>query len=172
MVRKTLIALLLILSVHAIFSQDNDLIIGKSSRGVMGAVYDLSNPNGINIEVNLWGFIRSPGRYIIPYNSTLLDLLTYSGGPLENSNLKEVRLIRPGNDSLKTKAKIIKINYDDFLWNEDVKQIKISSPTLQTGDMVIVTEEKRTSLKEDIMFIIPIISGIITIATFIITISK
>jgi hypothetical protein len=172
MVRKTLIALLLILSARAIFSQNDDLIIGKSSKNVMAAVFDLSDPNGINIEVNLWGFIHSPGRYIIPYNSTLLDLLTYSGGPLENSNLKEVRLIRPGNDSLKTKAKIIKINYDDFMWNEDVKQLKINNPILQTGDMVIVTEEKRTSLKEDIMFIIPIISGILTIATFIITLSK
>lgn len=172
MIRKTLIALFLILSVQAIFSQDEDLIIGKSTKNVMAAVYDLSNPNGINIEVNLWGFIRSPGRYIIPYNSTLLDLLTYSGGPLENSNLKEVRLIRPGNDSLKTKTKIIKLNYEDFMWNEDVKQIKIISPVLQTGDMVIVTQEKRTTLRDDVLFIIPIISGILTIATFIITLSK
>lgn len=172
MIRKTLIALFLIFSVQAIFSQDEDLIIGKSTKNVMAAVYDLSNPNGINIEVNLWGFIRSPGRYIIPYNSTLLDLLTYSGGPLENSNLKEVRLIRPGNDSLKTKTKIIKLNYEDFMWNEDVKQIKIISPVLQTGDMVIVTQEKRTTLRDDVLFIIPIISGILTIATFIITLSK
>ncbi len=172
MLRKTLFTLLLILFVQAIYSQDDDLIVGKSTKNTNAAVYDLSNPNGISIEVNLWGFIHSPGRYIIPYNSTLLDLLTYSGGPLENSNLKEVRLIRPGNDSLKTKVKIIKLNYEDFMWNEDVKQLKINSPTLQTGDLVIVTQERRTSLKEDIVFIIPIISGIITIATFIITLSK
>jgi hypothetical protein len=172
MLRKILFALLLILSVKEIFSQYDDLIIGKSSKTVMAAVFDLSDPNGINIEVSLWGFISSPGRYIIPYNSTILDLLTYSGGPLENSNLKDVRLIRPGNDSLKTKAKIIKINYEDFLWNEDVKQLKIDNPTLQNGDMIIVTQEKRTTLRDDVLFIIPIISGIITIATFIITISK
>jgi protein involved in polysaccharide export with SLBB domain len=134
--------------------------------------HTISMTKGINIEVNLWGFIRSPGRYIIPYKSTLLDLLTYSGGPLENSNLENVRLIRPGNDSLKTNDKIIKLNYEDLLWNEEVKHLKVTSPVLQTGDIVIVMQQKRTTLKEDLQFIIPIITGLLTIATFIITISK
>jgi hypothetical protein len=172
MIRKTLTALFLILSIQAIYSQDDDLILGKSTKNVMASVYDLSDPTGVNIEVSLWGFLRNPGRYIVPYNSTLLDLISFSGGPLENSNLKEIRILRPGNDSLKTKNKIIKINYDDYLWNDEIKQVNLNNPVLQSGDVVIVMQEERYSFREDISFIFPIISSIITLATFIITLSK
>ncbi len=172
MIRKTLAALLIILSIQIMYSQDDKLILGKSTKSVMAAVYDLSDPNGVSIEVSLWGFIGAPGRYIIPHKSTIMDLLTYAGGPLENSNLEEIRLLRPGNDSLKTKTKIIKLNYQDFLWNEDVKQVKINNPVLQAGDIIIVTQQKRTTLRDDIQFILPIVSAIVGFATFIITISK
>lgn len=172
MIRKTLIALLLILSVQAIFSQDDDLVVGKSTKNVSASVFDLSDPNGVSIKVSLWGFLHNPGRYIIPYNSTLLDLISFSGGPLENSNLKEIRILRPGNDSLKTKGKIIKINYEDYLWNDDIKQVNINNPVLQSGDVVIVMQEERYSFREDVSFIFPIITGIISITTLIITISK
>ncbi|MGE5811338.1 MAG: hypothetical protein ACM339_07545 [Ignavibacteria bacterium] len=172
MIRKTLTVLLLILSIQFIHSQDDDVILGKSSKNIMASVYDLSNPAGVNIEVNLWGFLRNPGRYIIPYNSTLLDLLSFSGGTMEDSNLKEIRILRPGNDSLKTKSKIIKINYEDYLWDDDIKQVKLVNPVLQSGDVVVVMQEERYSFREDISLIFPIFSGIITLATFIITLSK
>ena len=119
------------------YSQDNDLKLGKSINQISGAVYDLSDPSGINIEVNLWGFVRYPGRYIVPYNTTFVDLMSFSGGPIETSNLEEIRILRPAKDSTNSKNTIIKLNYEDLLWGDKIKQSKINNPVLQAGDIIV-----------------------------------
>ena len=80
--------------------------------------------------------------------------------------------MRPAKDSLNTKNTVIKINYNDLLWGENVKQEKMKNPVLQSGDIIIVMEENRYSLRENISFIVPIVASIITLATFIVTLSK
>ena len=154
------------------YSQDNDLKLGKSINQISGAVYDLSDPSGINIEVNLWGFVRYPGRYIVPYNTTFVDLMSFSGGPIETSNLEEIRILRPAKDSTNSKNTIIKLNYEDLLWGDKIKQSKINNPVLQAGDIILIMEENRYSLRENFILIFPIVSGLISLATFIITLNK
>lgn len=168
--KKTLFFIILLTQI--LYSQDDDLKLGKSVQQNTASVFDLSDPQGVNIEVNLWGFVKFPGRYIIPYNSTLVDVMSFSGGPIESSNLEEIRILRPAKDSLKTKNMIIKLNYNDLLWGENVKQEKMNNPVLQSGDIIIVMEENRYSIRENIAFIVPIVASIITLATFIITVSK
>lgn len=168
--KKVIIILLFLIQTG--YSQNDDLKMGKTFEQPAASLFDLSDPNGVNIEVNLWGFVNHPGRYIIPYNSTVIDVLSFSGGPLESSNLKEIRILRPANDSLKSKNTIIKLNYDDLLWGENIKQTKLNNPVLQSGDIIIVMEETRYSFREDFLFVLPIVTSIVTLATFIITISK
>jgi hypothetical protein len=168
--KKTL--LFIILLTQILYTQDDDFKLGKTQLQNSASVFDISDPKGINIEVNLWGFVNFPGRYIIPYNSTLVDILSFSGGPTESSNIEEIRILRPAKDSLNTKNTVIKINYNDLLWGENVKQEKMKNPVLQSGDIIIVMEENRYSLRENISFIVPIVASIITLATFIITLSK
>lgn len=154
-------------------AQDNDFKIGiEEKTGTNAAVYDLSDPKGINMEVNLWGFVKNPGRYIIPVNTTFLDLLSYSGGPIETSNLKDIRILRGSRDTLLNTTKVIKLNYDDFLWGEKIKSNSRANPLLQPGDVVLVLEEKRYTLREDIGFWLPIFSGLLTLATLIVTLSR
>ena len=76
--KKTL--LFIILLTQILYTQDDDLKLGKTLQQNSASVFDLSDPKGVNIEVNLWGFVNYPGRYIIPYNSTLVDVLSFSGG--------------------------------------------------------------------------------------------
>ena len=163
--------LLLILFYSLGNAQDKEVIIGKDNASSTAAVYDLSDPMNINIEVNLWGFVRYPGRYKIPYNTTFLDLISYAGGPIEESNLKEIRLFRLGTDSLSKKNQIIKLNYEDLVWEEKVKSVKIN-PVLEAGDIIIVMQERRYTFRDNMSFILPIFSTVLTIATFIITIIK
>jgi hypothetical protein len=158
--------------VRPVNSQDNDLIVGKKSASSTAAVFDLSDPNDLNIEVSLWGFVKYPGRYKVPYKTTFLDLISFSGGPTEESNLEDIRIFRRGNDSLLTKNQIIKLNYNDLLWDEKINSSGKMNPTLKSGDIVIVLHESRYTLREDIGFYLPIITSLITIATFIITISR
>ena len=168
--KKTLLFIILILQIS--YSQDDDFKLGKTQNQPTASVYDLSDPRGVNIEVNLWGFVKYPGRYIIPYNSTLVDVMSYSGGPIQSSNLEEIRILRPPKDSLNGKNTLIKLNYDDLLWGDNVKQSKISNPVLQSGDIIIVMEEKRYTLRDNLYIILPIVTSLITLATFILTIYK
>lgn len=166
-----LINLVLIFAVTLTYSQDDELLLGSFQKLNNAALYDLSDPNGINMDVNLWGFIKYPGKYRIPVKSTFLDLISYSGGPNEESNLKEIRILRNSNDP-GLKPEIIKLNYEDLLWEEKISATPKINPVLQPGDIVLVMREKRYSFREDIGFYLPIFSTIVAITTLIITITN
>ncbi len=155
------------------FAQDDDdnLILGNSQNNKSAALYDLSDPTGVNIEVNLWGYVRLPGRYRVPIKTTFMDLMSYAGGPIDESNLKEIRIIRNSNVAGKT-AQLIKLDYDDLLWDEKVSTKPRSNPVLEAGDVVIILKEKRYTFREDLSLYIPIFTTLISIATFIITLTN
>jgi hypothetical protein len=162
----------LIISINLAWSQDDDnLILGKSNKQITAAVYDLSDPNGVNVEVSLWGTIRFPGRYRVPVNTTFLDLMSYAGGPLENTNLEDIRILRETNNQAK-KPQVIKLNYDDLLWENNVKTSARINPVLQSGDIILVLEQKRYTFRENLGFFFPIVTGMISIITLIVTLKK
>lgn len=150
---------------------DSSLILGLSQKNSTVSVFDLSDPTGVNMEVSLWGFVRYPGRYRVPVNTSFLDLLTFSGGPIEDSNLDDIRILRNLNDSTK-KATVIKINYDDLLWEDQVSTKSKPNPLLQPGDLVVVLREKRYTFRDYLQIYVPIITSIVSIATLLITISR
>lgn len=151
-------------------AQDDDLILGNIKND-NAALFDLSDPMGINMEVNLWGFVRYPGRYRVPIKTSFLDLLTYSGGPTDESNLQDIRILRNGNDSTK-KPEIIKLNYNDLLWEEKVSSKQKLNPMLQPNDVVIILKERRYSVRDDIGISLSILTTIVSITTLIITIAN
>lgn len=167
-----LLLFILVTALSSVFAQDDDgLILGKTSKQSSAAVYDISDPTGVNIEVNLWGFVRFPGRYIVPVKTTFMDLITYAGGPTETSDLKQIRIIRnattPGE-----KPKLIKLDYNDLLWEDNVKTVSMVNPELLSGDVILILEEKRYSFREDLGIILPIVTTVITITAFIITLTN
>lgn len=167
---KTAVLVMLLTAINVYISaQPEDVILGKTDKSVSAAVYDLSDPTGVNIEVNMWGFVRLPGRYRVPVNTTFLDLMSYSGGPLENSDLKEIRILRKNSAG---KSEIIKLNYDDLLWEETIQSKIRSNPILLSGDIVVIKQERRFSFRENISFYLPIFGTFISIATFIVTITR
>lgn len=164
--------ILLFIPFHLLYAQNDELLIGKTNNATYAAYYDLSDPTGVNIEVNIWGFVKVPGRYKVPYKTTFLDLMSFAGGPLENSNLQEIRIYTPAVDTISGKAKITKLNYNDLLWSESVSSNTKLNPVLKTGDIVLVLEEKKYTFRENLGFYLPILSSLITFATFIITLTK
>jgi hypothetical protein len=168
-----ILAILTVLSSCVLAQGDDEIILGKTSKLKSAAVYDLSDPYAPNIEVNLWGFVRYPGRYIIPVNTTFIDLMSYAGGPLENSNLEEIRIFRSYDTLTKKPAELIKLNYDDVLWTDKIKADKTRiNPVLKSRDIIVVMEEKRYTFRENLAFFLPIITSVISVATFIITITR
>jgi protein involved in polysaccharide export with SLBB domain len=153
-------------------AQDDDgLILGTTPKQKSAAVFDLSNPDGVNIEVSLWGFVEIPGRYIVPLKTTFMDLLSFAGGPVLASNLKEIRIIRnsttPGE-----KPQLIKLDYNDLLWEENITKATNKNPELVAGDVIVIMEERRYTFREDVGFYLPIFTTLFSIATLIITLTN
>ena len=168
--RVYIIFIFILLSSSLIYSQDENIKLGKDPTIPAGAVYDLSDPMGINMEVSLLGFIRNPGRYKVPVKTTLLDVLSFAGGPLEYSNLEEIRLIH--TDSTGAFKKIIKLNYNDLMWEDEVHMDTKRNPVLMPGDIIIMMQKIRRSFYDIMLLVIPIITTVLSLATFIITVRK
>ncbi len=162
-------ALVVIFSFSCAYSQDTSLILGKTDKISSAAIYDLSDPTGLNIEVDLWGFVRLPGRYRVPMNTTFIDILSYSGGPIEFTKLEDMRIIRTDEHG---NTKIINLNYGDLLWEDKIKPDKRMNPILQAGDVIVIPEERRYTFRDNLQFYLPIVTGLLSIATFVITISR
>ncbi len=141
-----------------------------------GGYYNYGDKDKVNIEVNIWGFIKFPGKYLIPKGSTVMDLISYGGGPVTESKLEDIRLFRPKNDSLNTNDKLINLNYNDLLW--DSPQMKSqnfrskSNINLEPGDILIFTGEPRYFARDNINFILSISAVLVSIGILLLSIRK
>lgn len=92
---KFVIILFLICIPIVSFAQNGDLQIGSGVNQLKnylgGGLYDYSDPHEVNIKVAVWGYVRYPGKFIIPAYSSVQDLLSYAGGPTDETHLDELR---------------------------------------------------------------------------------
>jgi len=161
---------LFLVTANFVFSQE-DLQVGTNIdylRQSPGAFYDYSDPEAVNIKVSIWGFVKYPGKYIIPYNSNAYDLLSYSGGPEDDANLDELRIFRISKDSVQS---FIKLDYNDFLWNENLTSEKVA-PQLIAGDILLVPGEDRLYFRDYLSLTLSIFSVLISLAILVINIGK
>lgn len=180
--RNYLIALFLLLFItfrtDLTYSQQDDIRVGNDSYlSQQGGFYNYGDKDGINIYVNIWGYVKFPGKYLIPKGSTVVDLISYSGGPVTDATLEDIRLYRPKNDSLGVyKDEFKKIDYNDLVWEEKVKQTGSRVKTvLLPGDVVILTGEPRTFSRDNLNIVLAVSSVLISLgilAVSIVSISK
>jgi hypothetical protein len=115
-----------ILSVHSLQAQQIDRYTSRR-----GAQYYLGSEDELLVPVNIWGFVRSPGQYMVPNNTDLVSLLSYAGGPTEYAKISNIRIVR--ND-LKLGRQAFKINVKRYLETADERII----PILKPGDTIVV----------------------------------
>ena len=99
---RKIIFVMLLLSAIPIWGQIRDYELGSRAdsrygSNIYGGFFDFSDPEAINIKVSVWGFVQYPGRYVVPDYTSVMDLLSYAGGPTDDSNLDELRLYRIEN---------------------------------------------------------------------------
>lgn len=135
---------------------------------MMGGYFDYSDPTGINIKVQVWGYVKYPGYYIIPARSTVSELLSLAGGPNEQALMNDIRILRTNIDS---SVVLLKFDYDDLLWGENLNST-VKFPRIMAGDILIVPGEPRYFVREDITFILSITFTIASLASLIISIIK
>ena len=128
---KKVISLLLIftsISFAQLFESGTRIVTGGGS----SAYYFVGKTGELTITVNLWGFVRNPGRYEVPSSTDLVQLISYGGGPLKEAKLKDVKIIRNVREDSTIVEKVIKIYVEKII--EDGEP----SPILLPGDTVVV----------------------------------
>lgn len=159
---------LFIFLTNSTFGQDEDYQLGLSQdyiRQNQGAYYDYSDPAGLNIKVSVWGYVKYPGRYVIPEKSTIPDLISYAGGISDDSNLDEMRIFRVLADSTQD---MLLFNYEELWWSETLqKQISVSN--LKAGDVLIVPGQPRWYWQNYLTLTLSIVGVLLSLATLIIT---
>jgi len=162
----SLFTLLLLLS-SQLTAQDEDYQIGLNPnfRGqAQGGYYDYSDPDGLNIKVAVWGYVKYPGRYVIPIRSDINGLISYAGGINDNAHLDDLRIYRVKKDSTQ---QLISFNYEDLWWNDNLSK-NLDLSRLQASDVLIVPGRPRLYWESYVSLALATLGFFISLATLII----
>jgi hypothetical protein len=150
------------------FAQNNGMQLGGDLNSLkqspQSGFYDFSDPQAVNIKVAIWGWVKFPGKYIIPSYCTVNDLLSYAGGPTDAARLNNLRLMRMNPDSSQT---IINIKYTDLMMDVESESL-IKSPFLLPNDVLLAIGEPRYYFRDYFSMGLSVVSVIVSIATLII----
>lgn len=166
-----LFALLFLIS-SSLFAQNNDVKLGSTYTGLyqrQGGLYDYSDPEAINMRVSVWGFVKYPGRYQVPIYTSVSDLLSYAGGPTDDSDLEDLRLYRVMEDSTQH---LFSFNFNDLLWSNNLEEENRKIPKLQGSDLLVVPGEPRLYFQNWFRVGLSIFSALISLALLIIRITR
>ncbi|MGA9119734.1 MAG: SLBB domain-containing protein [Bacteroidota bacterium] len=112
---------------------ENSLGSGLGLSGSSTAAYYLISKSGeITMPINLWGYVKNPGRYEIPISTDLVQLLSYAGGPLADADLGSVKITRV----IQRDNQIRKVEYTVNLNHLD--RLDAMSLSLEAGDTIFI----------------------------------
>ncbi len=153
-------------------AQTGDIKIGadlSQFRNNQSGFYDLSDPEAMNIKVSVWGYVRFPGRYLVPSYINVRDLLSYAGGPTDDAFLNDLRIYRVLEDSTQV---LYKFNYNDLMYSPELTTKKEIVPDLRVGDLLIIPGEPKLYYKDYFSMTLSVISTLISLSILIINIVK
>jgi hypothetical protein len=122
--RILLIALLCVFSISVGLSQ-MPTMVGAAS------FYKLTKPGEYSITVNVWGYVKVPGRYEVPSDCDIIQLISFAGGPANHADLENIKLyrIRPDSGST-TKQDLTMVNLEDILKSKNRPMLLQHSDTI------------------------------------------
>lgn len=136
--------------------------------------YLLGNEEELQMKVHIWGEVKNPGEKLVPYETTVLELISKAGGPGEYADLSKVRVTRESErwdvtqealkkivadsregkitedkleESLKSHFanRIIECDISKYLENSETLN---PPPVLQPGDVVYVSKNSWSMWRE------------------------
>ena len=131
--------------------------------------FDLSDPETVNIYVSVWGWVRYPGKYKIPINTDVSDLLSYAGGPVEGADLEDIRVVRIAEDSTQ---QMIKFSFNDVMYESRLQNKYRKVPRLDAGDVLVVPGEPKLYFKDHFSIWMSVISMLISLSILALNIIK
>lgn len=131
-----------------------------------GSFYNFSSGSGCDLLVSVWGFVRNPGRYRVPCETNLLDLLSYCGGPNDRGAevyLDRVKIVRKGGAEQQNQiAEVYEVDVEKYLGLRNSPTVT-SDLWLFPGDLVIV--DGRENRGDTILRIAQVVVAIATVIT-------
>ncbi|MBM4170653.1 MAG: hypothetical protein FJ214_02135 [Ignavibacteria bacterium] len=170
--KKYIFYIFLILFQSISIAQITDYELGaKLNRGYyqQTGFFDLSDPEAVNIKVAVWGFVRYPGKYIVPTYTTVLDLLSFAGGPSDAADLEDLRIYRTNEDGTQ---QLLKINYNDIMWESELELRTRRVPSLEAGDILVITGEPRLYARDKVSIWLSILSALISLTILVLNIVR
>lgn len=136
--------------------------------------YLTGNEEELQMKVHIWGEVKDPGEKLVPYETTVIDLISKAHGPGEYANLSKVRITRESKkwdvtqESLKkivadsregkiTEASLeesLKKHFANRIIEYDISKYLENSetlnppPVLMPGDVVFVSRNKWSKWRE------------------------
>jgi hypothetical protein len=141
--------------------------LNRSQQFRLGSrIIRVAEPGQLADTVNVWGDINSPGRYLIPTNTTLPELISYALGPntIRNGQTQlnwskrrvEVSVSQKSPTKGKDVVKTFTYKFDQPL-PDGMRTFK-----LKNNQVVAVQVKRRPSFKDYLGIIAPIISAVAT----------
>lgn len=90
------------------------------------------NPLAANVKV--LGAVENPGSHEIFFQTTLLDILFMAGGPTEDANLNNIKIISQSGQN----PQQVRINIKELLKSNSFKNI----PLVMPGDVIYVSKKR------------------------------
>jgi hypothetical protein len=116
---------------------------------VGGSYYNFAGGTGCDLKVSVWGYVRNPGRYTVPCETSLLELLSYCGGPDDRGAyvwLDQVKVVRKGGPGKENQIhEVFTVDVGRFLKLSKEAQTT-TELNLFPGDLVIIDGEPKAQI--------------------------
>ncbi|MBM3713768.1 MAG: hypothetical protein FJW56_10115 [Actinobacteria bacterium] len=157
-----------------VMAQDIRLGAAENRLNVAGAFYDYSDPRYVNISVSIWGYVRFPGKYFVPEQTKLIDLISYAGGPSPDAFLDDVRLLKnvssESSASLRESEYLTKFDLRQLMEDEGPKVELNKIPRLNAGDIILIPGEPKLYFRDYTGLVLSITSTLISLAILVLNI--
>ena len=162
-----------VLSSITLTAQVKDYQLGADAlmmrNNMNGGYFNYSDPEAININVSVWGWVKYPGRYKVPIYTTAIDLLSYAGGPTDAADLSDLRIYRLNEDSTQS---MLKFNYNDLVYESRLETKYRKIPGLQAGDVLVIPGEPRLYFRDHFSIWMSIFSVLISLSILVLNIVR
>ncbi len=153
-------------------AQDTTLVFGNKLIKQKLNYYDFSDPLKINFEVIVWGSFKNPGKYLVPENTTVIDLISFAGLPENSGLLKDVKLIRAKDiTSQYSSSSVTRFNFQKF-FNSETMDFTIANPVVKGGDILLIPIELERNTWDYIREGLLILGPLASILSLIVTLNK
>jgi len=145
--------------------QDQQLRVSQQFR-LGERIIRVAEPGQLADTLNVWGDVNSPGRYLVPKNTSLPELISYSFGP---------QTIRDRESNLDWSKMRVEVNISEYspeTGKETVKNFKykfdeplpkgMRNFDLENNQVVAIQVKRKPAFIDYVRVIAPVISGVAT----------